>query len=54
MQQEVSADEVDALAHRAHAAGARVILNAAPVTAVSSELLRHIDMLIVNDDEATR
>jgi ribokinase len=52
MQLEVSLPEVDALARRAHAAGSRVILNAAPAQAISADLLGQIDVLIVNETEA--
>ncbi len=52
MQLEVALREVDALARRAHAAGSRVILNAAPAQALSADLLGQIDVLIVNETEA--
>ncbi len=52
MQFEVPLREVDALARRAHAAGSRVILNAAPAQALSADLLGQIDVLIVNETEA--
>ena len=40
------------LATRAQAAGARVVLNAAPARAVSGELLARLDLLVVNRGEA--
>lgn len=52
MQLEVPIPEVYALAHRAHAAGARVILNAAPAATLSPDLFGRIDVLIVNETEA--
>ena len=52
MQFEVPLPEVEALARRAHAAGSRVILNAAPAQRFSAEILRQIDVLIVNEIEA--
>jgi ribokinase len=51
-QLEVPIAEVDALARRAHAAGARLMLNAAPAAALASDLLGYIDVLIVNETEA--
>jgi ribokinase len=52
MQLEVPLSEVEALTRRAHAAGSRVILNAAPAQRLSAELLAEIDVLIVNEIEA--
>ena len=52
MQLETPCDEVAALARRAHASGARVILNAAPARLIAADLIRHIDVLIVNETEA--
>jgi ribokinase len=52
MQLEVPLTEVDALARRAHTAGSRVILNAAPAQALSADLLGQIDVLVVNETEA--
>jgi ribokinase len=51
MQLEVPVSEVDALARRAHAAGSRVILNAAPAQPLAAGLLGEIDVLIVNETE---
>jgi ribokinase len=52
LQLEVPAAEVLLLARRARDLGARVLLNAAPAAAVSDELLRLVDILIVNETEA--
>jgi ribokinase len=52
MQLETPLAEVEALAQRAHACGARVILNAAPVQTLPVELLDAIDVLILNETEA--
>src|SRR5207302_11215754 len=52
MQLETSLVEVEALAQRADAAGARVILNAAPATPLSAGLLSKVHILIVNESEA--
>lgn len=41
-----------ALAKRAREAGVRVVLNAAPARAVSTELLQLVDLLVVNRGEA--
>jgi len=52
MQLEVPLPEVAALARRAHAQGTCVILNAAPAASLSPELLRDVDVLVVNASEA--
>jgi len=52
MQLEVPIAEVRSLACRAHAAGSRVILNAAPAQSLSPSLLDCVDVLIVNETEA--
>ena len=52
MQLETSVGEVAALADRAHRSGARVLLNAAPVSPLPDMLLSNIDFLIVNETEA--
>ena len=52
MQLETPLAEVEALARRAHASGARVILNGAPAAPLSADLLRHVHVLIVNESEA--
>lgn len=47
------ADEINALgAEKMHAAGGRVLLNAAPVRPLSAHLLAHVDVLVVNALEA--
>ncbi|MEO8753977.1 MAG: ribokinase [Casimicrobiaceae bacterium] len=53
MQLEVPIAEVEALAARAHRAGARVVLNAAPAMHLSPALLCDVDVLIVNEHEAS-
>jgi ribokinase len=52
LQHEVPADANAALIARAHRAGARIILNAAPARPLSIELLRQVDVLVVNETEA--
>ena len=52
LQLEVPVVEVAMLAQRARRRGARVALNAAPAAAVSVDLLRLVDVLIVNEGEA--
>lgn len=52
MQLEVAVPEVAALATRARAAGARVVLNAAPAEPLPGELWRAVDVLLVNEREA--
>ena len=52
LQHEVPATESIALAARAKARGARVILNLAPADAFDPALLLHIDWLVVNESEA--
>ena len=52
MQLEVPVAEVAALAARAHARGASVVLNAAPAVALPEALLPALDVLIVNETEA--
>ena len=53
MQLEVPLAQIESLAARAHALGARVVLNAAPASPLPDELLRNVDVLIVNEHEAT-
>jgi ribokinase len=53
MQLEVPMPEVEALATRAHRTGARVVLNAAPAARLPSALLRSLDVLVVNEHEAS-
>jgi len=52
MQLETPVAEVTALARRARAGGARVVLNAAPMRALDDSLLAAVDVLIVNETEA--
>ncbi|MEO8740702.1 MAG: ribokinase [Casimicrobiaceae bacterium] len=52
LQHEVPATANAALITRAWRAGARIILNGAPARAVAPELLRQIDVLVVNEGEA--
>jgi len=52
LQLEVPVAEVLLLARRARDLGARVLLNAAPAAAVSDDLLRVVDILLVNETEA--
>lgn len=51
MQMEVPAGENWALVRRAHARGARTILNAAPAAAVPDDVLAVLDLLVVNGIE---
>jgi ribokinase len=52
LQQEVDAAANMALIARARRAGTRIMLNAAPAHPVSLDLLRMIDILVVNESEA--
>jgi ribokinase len=52
MQMEVPPAEVAALAGRARARCARVILNLAPAAALPDEAFRLLDLLVVNEEEA--
>ena len=52
LQQEVPASANAALITRARRRGARIILNAAPARAVEIDVLRDIDVLVVNESEA--
>ncbi len=52
MQMEVPVTEISALAARARARGARVVLNLAPPGELPAETLRQLDLLIVNEHEA--
>lgn len=52
MQLEIPLTTVAAAARAAHAAGTTVILNAAPVTDLPTELLDDVDILVVNEHEA--
>ena len=52
LQMEVPAEQTWALLRRARAAGARVVLNAAPVAAAPRQVLAQVDVLVVNGIEA--
>ena len=52
LQQEVPQAANAALVARARRRGARIVLNAAPARAVPLDLLRQIDVLVVNESEA--
>ena len=52
-QQEIPADTVVAAAQAARAGGTLVILNAAPARELPQELLDVVDLLVVNEGEAT-
>jgi ribokinase len=52
LQMEVSPEETAALIHRAHANGARVILNLAPAAPLPVAALRELDVLVVNETES--
>jgi ribokinase len=52
LQQEVAAEANAALIARARRRGARIVLNAAPARPLSLELLRQVDVLVVNETEA--
>ncbi|NYE93928.1 ribokinase [Psychromicrobium silvestre] len=54
MQLEVPVETVGRAAAVAHAAGALVVLNAAPIRELEAELLAAVDLLIVNEHEAFR
>lgn len=54
MQLEVPAEAVAAAAGIAHLSGRKVVLNAAPAGDLSDELLRSVDVLIVNAGEAAQ
>lgn len=51
LQLEIPLDTVLAAARAAKSAGARVVLNAAPARALPAELLRQVDVLVVNEGE---
>jgi ribokinase len=52
LQMEVSAEETATLIGRAHAKGARIILNLAPAAALPEAALRSLDVLVVNETES--
>lgn len=53
LQLEVPVTEIEALATRAQRAGARVVLNAAPAAHLPRALLTALDVLLVNEHEAS-
>lgn len=53
LQLEVPLEVAEAVADRAAAAGARVVLNAAPAEPRAVALARRVDVLVVNEGEAT-
>ncbi len=53
LQMEVSATETAALIHRARARQSRIILNLAPAAALPVEVLKAVDILTVNETEAS-
>ena len=53
LQQEVDPAANASLIARARGGGARIVLNAAPAHPISLDLLRTIDILVVNESEAT-
>lgn len=52
LQMEVHTDQTASLLRRAHARGARIILNLAPAAAIAPDLLGLLDILVVNAGEA--
>jgi ribokinase len=52
LQMECDPGETAALIHRAHARGARIVLNLAPAAALAEDALRAVDVLVVNETEA--
>lgn len=54
LQMEVPARENWRLVERARGAGARILLNAAPAGTVPEDVLRSIDFVVVNENEASR
>lgn len=51
LQLETPLETVASFAHIAHAAGVKVVLNAAPATALPAGLLDDVDLLVVNEGE---
>lgn len=51
-QNEIRPEETFQVLMRAHARGARTVLNMAPAAAVPAEVLRAVDVLVVNEHEA--
>ena len=52
MQMECGRAETEALIRRARAAGARLVLNLAPAAPLARDVLRALDVLVVNEHEA--
>ena len=52
LQMEVPAEQNAALIRRAHARGARIVLNLAPAAALPDDALRMVSVLLVNETEA--
>jgi ribokinase len=52
LQRETAPDEIAALIRRAHAAGARIVLNLAPAGPIAPDALGMVDVLVVNETEA--
>lgn len=52
LQMEMPQADVDALIHRAHAAGCRIVLNLAPASPLSEAALQRLDVLVLNEGEA--
>jgi ribokinase len=52
LQRETAPDEIAALIRRAHAAGARIVLNLAPAGPIAPDALSLVDVLVVNETEA--
>ena len=52
LQMEVAAEETATLIGRAHARGARVVLNLAPAAMLETAVLRMVDVLVLNEGEA--
>lgn len=52
LQMEVTAAETEALIHRAHARGVRIVLNLAPAAALPEAALRKSHLLTVNETES--
>ena len=52
VQRETAPDEIAALIRRAHATGARIVLNLAPAGPLAADALAMVDVLVVNETEA--
>ena len=53
LQMEVPADEITRLIQRGRAAGCRIVLNLAPAAFLDEPALRMLDLLVLNEGEAT-